>query len=258
MSVICKARMWTSPGRSLISPLKIEQYYKAHQDEFKVDDQVKLRMIVISQPEDGSPGEARKIANEVLAKIDSGVSFAEMAGIYSSESQRADGARRTRVWVDRSYFKPELAEIAFSLKSGEHSRVIELPEACYILMVEDVRPAHIKSLVEVRSDIERTLKSEEKSPLAPTMDSTAAKKILYTILLTPMTGWIAISLGDVTGIGPEVTLKALAEETKSDDTRYLLIGDSRLHRETLRATWTAIWEASTLFRIWFRGPRFPA
>jgi 4-hydroxythreonine-4-phosphate dehydrogenase len=41
-----------------------------------------------------------------------------------------------------------------------------------------------------------------------------------------MTGWIAISLGDVTGIGPEVTLKALAEEAQNDDTRYLLIGDS--------------------------------
>jgi 4-hydroxythreonine-4-phosphate dehydrogenase len=41
-----------------------------------------------------------------------------------------------------------------------------------------------------------------------------------------MTGWIAISLGDVTGIGPEVTLKALAEEAESEDVRYLLIGDS--------------------------------
>src|SRR5271170_4473566 len=41
-----------------------------------------------------------------------------------------------------------------------------------------------------------------------------------------MTGWIAISLGDVTGIGPEVALKALAGEAEKDDTRYLLIGDS--------------------------------
>ncbi|MBI3851694.1 MAG: 4-hydroxythreonine-4-phosphate dehydrogenase PdxA [Verrucomicrobia bacterium] len=40
-----------------------------------------------------------------------------------------------------------------------------------------------------------------------------------------MTGWIGISLGDVTGIGPEVTLKALASESRLDDTRYLLIGD---------------------------------
>jgi 4-hydroxythreonine-4-phosphate dehydrogenase len=41
-----------------------------------------------------------------------------------------------------------------------------------------------------------------------------------------MTGWIAISMGDVTGIGPEVALKALAAESELDDTRYLLIGDT--------------------------------
>ena len=33
-------------------------------------------------------------------------------------------------------------------------------------------------------------------------------------------------MGDVTGIGPEVTLKALATEASADDTRYLLIGDA--------------------------------
>ena len=40
-----------------------------------------------------------------------------------------------------------------------------------------------------------------------------------------MTGWIGLALGDVTGIGPEVALKALAAEAATDDTRYLLIGD---------------------------------
>lgn len=46
-----------------------------------------------------------------------------------------------------------------------------------------------------------------------------------------MTGWIAISLGDVTGIGPEVTLKALAAEGHADDCRYLLIGDVEITRQ---------------------------
>lgn len=41
-----------------------------------------------------------------------------------------------------------------------------------------------------------------------------------------MRGWIGITLGDVTGIGPEVALKALAAESAPDDTRYLLIGDA--------------------------------
>jgi 4-hydroxythreonine-4-phosphate dehydrogenase len=39
------------------------------------------------------------------------------------------------------------------------------------------------------------------------------------------TARIGISLGDVTGIGPEVALKALAAQDNSDDAHYLLIGD---------------------------------
>ncbi len=40
-----------------------------------------------------------------------------------------------------------------------------------------------------------------------------------------MTGWIGMTLGDVTGNGPEVALKAIAAEAAGDQTRYLLIGD---------------------------------
>jgi 4-hydroxythreonine-4-phosphate dehydrogenase len=50
-----------------------------------------------------------------------------------------------------------------------------------------------------------------------------------------MTGWIGISMGDVTGVGPEVALKALAAEAHTDDLRYLLVGDAenlnRLNRQ---------------------------
>jgi 4-hydroxythreonine-4-phosphate dehydrogenase len=43
-----------------------------------------------------------------------------------------------------------------------------------------------------------------------------------------MTGWLGISLGDVTGVGPEVALKAVAAEATADDTKYLFIGDEKL------------------------------
>jgi 4-hydroxythreonine-4-phosphate dehydrogenase len=43
---------------------------------------------------------------------------------------------------------------------------------------------------------------------------------------------LGITLGDVTGIGPEVALKALAREVIADeDTRYVLIGDNGVVRE---------------------------
>lgn len=61
---------------------------------------------------------------------------------------------------------------------------------------------------------------------------------------------LAISLGDVTGIGPEVTLKAVAAELPLDDTQYLLIGDEEhlyrtdaalgLHLPLVRETEAAI------------------
>jgi 4-hydroxythreonine-4-phosphate dehydrogenase len=39
---------------------------------------------------------------------------------------------------------------------------------------------------------------------------------------------IAIALGDVAGIGPEITVKAIAAELDRDDTRYLVVGNQRL------------------------------
>jgi 4-hydroxythreonine-4-phosphate dehydrogenase len=43
-----------------------------------------------------------------------------------------------------------------------------------------------------------------------------------------MKKWLGISLGDVTGVGPEVTLKAMAAEAATDDYKYLLIGDETI------------------------------
>jgi peptidyl-prolyl cis-trans isomerase SurA len=151
------------PRKTLVSPLKIEQYFKDHQDTFKVEDEVKLRMIVLAEPADGPTAEVRKTADEVVAKVDSGVAFDEMARIYSSGSKRAEGGEYG--WIKRTDLKSELSSAAFLLKAGQHSGVIELPEACYIILVEEARPAHVQSLNEVRTDIERTLRSEEKARL---------------------------------------------------------------------------------------------
>ena len=43
-----------------------------------------------------------------------------------------------------------------------------------------------------------------------------------------MKSWIGISLGDVTGVGPEVALKAIAAEAAADKAKYLLIGDQKI------------------------------
>ena len=57
--------------------------------------------------------------------------------------------------------RPEFANSVASLKPGEHSGVIELPDACYLLQVDDAHPAHVRSLMEVRDEVERALKAQE-------------------------------------------------------------------------------------------------
>lgn len=146
-------------NKILISPLKIQQYYQDHQDTYKVGDQVKLRMIVVGQGADKPAGTAKQIADEVLAKINAGASFEQLAKEINSDSLRVEGG--SRGWVDRGEYRAELDSVAFSLKPGEHSGVIDLPEASYILQVEDVRLAHVRPLTEVRDEVERALKAQE-------------------------------------------------------------------------------------------------
>jgi 4-hydroxythreonine-4-phosphate dehydrogenase len=49
-----------------------------------------------------------------------------------------------------------------------------------------------------------------------------------------MKNWIGISLGDATGVGPEVALKAVAAEARRDQAKYLFLGDEALLRRLNR------------------------
>jgi peptidyl-prolyl cis-trans isomerase SurA len=144
----------------VISPYKVETYYLTHQDDYRVEDEVKLRMIVlnkISADDTNTPG----LAREILAKIKEGATFQEMASVYSQGSQRGQGGDWG--WVERSVLRKELADAAFTLKSGQLSDVVETPEACYLMLVEQTRPAHVKPIAEIRSDIEKTLRTQEQA-----------------------------------------------------------------------------------------------
>jgi parvulin-like peptidyl-prolyl isomerase len=107
----------------VISPAKIERYYATNLNQFKVGEQVKLRMIVLNAPS-GLAEEKRKLAEEILAKINEGASFTEMASIYSEGSQRQ--AQGDWGWVERSVLQKGLSDAAFDLSPGKHSDVIGL------------------------------------------------------------------------------------------------------------------------------------
>ncbi len=147
----------------IISPQKITDYYEAHRTNYMVKDTVKLRMIVLNKPAGGDNGETRELAREILAKIREGAPFEEMARIHSDGSQRAVGGDWD--WVERSVLRKELADVAFSLKKGATSEVIDLSDACFLMLVENTRPAHTRPLSEVREEIDKNLLASERERL---------------------------------------------------------------------------------------------
>ena len=147
----------------IISPHKIESFYLAQKDKFKVDDEIKLRMIVLNKTFEADAPAGRKLAAEIRAKIKEGAAFSEMAQVYSEGTQRSQGGDWG--WVERPVLRKELGDVAFALKPGEVSDVLEVGNACYLMLVEDRRPAHTKSLGEVREEVERTLLTAERARL---------------------------------------------------------------------------------------------
>ena len=145
-----------------ISPYKIESYYKANPDEFRLEDQIKLRMIVLTK---SSPDDTNviKLAREIQAKIKDGTPFTEMAAIYSQGSQQHQGGDWG--WVQRSVLRKELADIAFTLTPGTVSDLVDTPDTCYLMLVEDKHASHVRPLLDVASEIEKTLRLKQQAKL---------------------------------------------------------------------------------------------
>jgi peptidyl-prolyl cis-trans isomerase SurA len=149
-----------APRDVLISPQKILDFYETNKTNFAMGEQVKLRMIVLNKAA-GDKGEAKQLTEDILRQINGGATFVEMAKIHSDGAQRSTGGDWG--WADREHetLRKELADIAFSLRVGEKSGVIDLPDSCWLILVEEKRPARVRPLAEVRDDIERTLRIME-------------------------------------------------------------------------------------------------
>ncbi|MGI9115456.1 MAG: peptidylprolyl isomerase [Chthoniobacterales bacterium] len=143
---------------TLISPNKIQDYYRQHRDEFTSKEQIKLRMIMI--PARASDQAAQKaMAEEILSKLVNGAEFDRMAQIYSEDSTRDLGGDWG--WVERGTLAAPLEKVAFNLAPGKISNIIDVGGNYYILKVEEKRGGVTRPMAEVRNDIEKKLLQEE-------------------------------------------------------------------------------------------------
>ena len=140
---------------SVVSPVKVEIYYRENKDRFYQEDTALLRVIQFPRPNGEPDAQLQAKADEVLAKFQAGETFAELARQFSQDTRRNKGGDWG--WTKRSDMRKEFSDQLFSLKKGEVSKPIFIPEGCFLLYVEDRKFAGIQSLEEVRDEVERVL-----------------------------------------------------------------------------------------------------
>jgi peptidyl-prolyl cis-trans isomerase D len=146
----------------------LQAYYDQHRDEYRVPEQVKVSHILIKTPlpapgakeDEKAIADARAKAEGVLKELKAGGDFAKLAEKYSDDpgSARSGGDLG---WIGRGRTVPEFEKAAFSLGKGQTSDLVKSSYGFHIIRVEDKQEAHLKTLAEVKSEIEEKVKQQK-------------------------------------------------------------------------------------------------
>ena len=163
----------TLMSRVQVTPVDLRTYYNQHMEEYRVPEEVTLRQIMIKTPPVAPDGKvdqkaldaARAKAQDILNKVKAGGNFADLAKKYSDDTATAKDGGMIGA-VRRGQTMPEIDKAAFSLNKGQTSDVIQTPIGFFIVQVEDKQFAHVKSLDEVKPQIEPVIARDKATTLA--------------------------------------------------------------------------------------------
>ena len=151
-----------------VSDQDLQAYYDQHRDEYRVPEQVKVSHILIktSLPAPGAKedekavADARAKAEGVLKEVKAGGDFAKLAEKYSDDPGSAKSGGELG-WIGRGRTVPEFEKAAFSLGKGQTSDLVKSSYGFHIIHVEDKQAAHLKTLAEVKGEIEEKVKQQK-------------------------------------------------------------------------------------------------
>jgi len=148
-------RQQRAKSGSTVSPVRIEEFYNENKERFYQEDSVQLRLIQIARGPGESDDALRTKADAVVAELDAGADFGNVARKYSNDSRKSRGGDWG--WQRRSDLRKEFSDVIFELKKGERSKPLITPEGAFLFYAEDRKFAGNLPIDEVRPDIERAL-----------------------------------------------------------------------------------------------------
>jgi peptidyl-prolyl cis-trans isomerase C len=155
------AKLVHAVAGAAVSDAAIDAYYRDNKDRFLLPEAVTASHIMVRvTPEAtaGQRGEARRRAAGIRDQILGGADFGRTARDLSEDTGTAQSGGLVGTFR-RGQMDPAFEAVAFSIKPGEISDVVETPYGFHIIRVDEHMAGRMQTRDEVRSDI-RALPTE--------------------------------------------------------------------------------------------------
>lgn len=144
------AMRWQMVDRNVSpKPSEIRAEYDNNRSAYTLPGKTTVSVILL-KPWDGEGDDPRPA--EIIAELDEGAPFADLAKLYSSDSHASEGG----VWKDvdpQEVFRPEIVEALAKLGEGEHSPVIDLDGWGFIVRKDSEVGTNVRSFEEAYNDV---------------------------------------------------------------------------------------------------------
>ena len=144
----------TIAGGVTVPEAELRRIYESSLDRFRTEERVKCRHILLytMNKSEQEKAKAKAKAEDLLKQLKAGADFATLAKA-NSEDQATAVKGGELGWVTREQLVSNFANVAFALKPGELSGVVETPYGYHIIQVEEKEPGHQQTFDEVKGQI---------------------------------------------------------------------------------------------------------
>ena len=150
-------------GTPQVTDAEEQAYYNAHQADYKVDEQVKVRHILIKSTSPADDAAAKAKAQGILDQLrkSKGADFAELAKKNSDDpGSKANGGELG--FIKKGVTVPAFEQVAFSQQPGQISELVKTQFGYHIIQTEEKQTAHTRPFDEVKPQILAALTQQKE------------------------------------------------------------------------------------------------